>query len=213
MLSFKQILIDAIIATILVFTIGYAINAIIDNFRFSDLLYKLNRQNVERDALQLQILFSQAYKDKKLLCEVFKKRINDYKKELTLFGNTLDNYGSLTKIYRDLYLTLRTDLYVTHLTLYNMINQLNKICKEYYYITPILFIYKLNDETDLLQGYALEDFVKKHENFIVVSIATDFASKIGLGNESSIIINGKKYKPLIAGKRLEEVILNTTFKQ
>ncbi|MEM1988604.1 MAG: hypothetical protein QXS41_02070 [Candidatus Woesearchaeota archaeon] len=212
-MNFKIIFIDALITTILVFLLGYSLNVYFDNQRISKLLYTSNFDSVNHDALELNLLFKSAFYDKEQFCKTFKEQIQEYRKSISRYGNTLEGYGSLAKFYKDIYKIFQRDYYFSQLNVYYLLNNLNSICTEYYQINTIFFIYELNNERDVLQGYAIEQYIKDKEEYFSISLSTEFSKTLNLYNASLLIFSTKNFTrnetPLIVGKRLED-FFNTT---
>lgn len=212
-MKFRTIFIDALITTLLVFLLGYSINVYFDNQRISKLLYTSNLDAINHDALELNLLFKSVFYDRAQFCNTFKDQLQEYRKSISRYGNTLEGYGSLAKFYKDIYRAFQRDYYLTQLNLYYLLTNLNSVCKEYFHVNLILFIYELNNERDLLQGYALEQYTKERENYFSISFSTDFARTINLNNKSIIIFIAQNFTrnetPLIVGARLEDFLNET----
>ncbi|MEM4499995.1 MAG: hypothetical protein QXD62_01440 [Candidatus Woesearchaeota archaeon] len=210
MSRFKLICIDALLTTILVFSLGYAINSLMDSQRVSKMLIQVNLDEVNRESFELIFMFRNVFYNSSDYCYSFYRTLQEYKEVLTRYGKTLEGYGTLAKFHKDVFRILQYDFYTVQINLFHLIETLNKHCSDYFYIYPIIFVYEFNNENDVLQGYALEDFVKKNDYFFVISIPVTFASVFGLRNESSIYFYGKDFvrneTPLIVGQRLEEFL-------
>lgn len=212
-MNFKVIFIDALITTILVFLLGYSLNVYFDNQRISKLLYTSNFDAINHDALELNLLFKSAFYDKEQFCSTFKDQIQEYRKSISKYGNTLEGYGALAKFYKDVYRIFQRDYYLSQLNLYYLLNNLNSICGEYFQINVIFFIYELNNERDVLQGYAIEQYLKDKEDYFSIYISSDFSKTLNLYNESLVIFSTKNFTrnetPLIVGSQLEDFLNNT----
>ncbi|MEA3229705.1 MAG: hypothetical protein U9P44_02215, partial [archaeon] len=175
----KHIFITSLITAIIIKTSGFMMGWIFDNFRTNEILNIIRDNELNSESYNIEQTFFENIGD--VNCEVLTPRIESISKELGIAGQELQRYGSMSDFKKTEFDYLKRKYFLMEIKFYNMIYRYQESCKNEY--TPILYFYKIDDETSKVQGYVLDEFVhkynkdtkkengdKKHGKIIVLSV-------------------------------------------
>ena len=202
------VLFDALLITIAVIIVGIIINRVADSFRLNVVLSNMNNDNLEQESLFLQKqLYILSQNKNGYLCSHVDSILNEYKKSISKYGDSLETYGQIANSYKRVYKLIQDDYYISQLYFYNSVKMLNEICGSK--VIPLIFVYKPNAESSLLQGYTLENLEKTYKNVFVVSLSLNFSARMHISNSTGILFDDTKL-PLIQTDTKLIKLLNLT---
>ncbi|NOQ55963.1 MAG: hypothetical protein GQ477_04120 [Nanohaloarchaea archaeon] len=224
----RHIFITSLIAAIVIFTSGIMIGWVLDNYRTDEVLNIIKNNELNSESYNIEQIFLENIGDTD--CEILTPRIKMISEELGDTGRELQRYGSASDFKKDEFDYLKRRYFLMEIKFYNLIYNYQKSCKDEY--TPILYFYKIDDSTSEMQGYILDEFVKKynedtvfengdkkHGKLVVLSIDGEYdkdpiidtilnAYDLDKDNLPAIIINFDIIREGFVGKDELETIFN-----
>lgn len=198
----RQVLVQSLILTILIFVSGIVLNHFFDEARLGLINDVLRAHEIDSDAYQVEQLFTQMYGGNQ--CEVMSARIGDLKKEIRKVGEDLGSYSRFSFFRKHDYDYLKRRYFLLELRFLALIERLNKECSKPY--LPVVFFYEIDDDASERQGFILEDLSEEYDSQVVVlSLDKDYKDEplVGLLAKSynvtfapTMIIDGERFEGL-----------------
>src|SRR3989338_5091171 len=160
----RQVLVQSLVLTVLIFAAGIVVNHFFDEARLGIINDVLRAHEIDSDAYQVEQLFTQMYGGNQ--CEIMSARISDLKKEIRKVGEDLGSYSRFSFFRRHDYDYLKRKYFLLELRFLALIQRLNQECAKPY--LPILFFYQIDDDESERQGFILEDLSEEYDQQLVV---------------------------------------------
>ncbi|MBS3149057.1 hypothetical protein J4219_09350 [Candidatus Woesearchaeota archaeon] len=198
----RQVLVQSLVLTVLIFAAGIVVNHFFDEARLGIINDVLRAHEIDSDAYQVEQLFTQMYGGNQ--CEVMSSRIGDLKKEIRKVGEDLGSYSRFSFFRRHDYDYLKRQYFLLEFRFLALIERLNKECGNPY--LPVIFFYEIDDEDSERQGFILEDLSEEYDSqLVVLSLDKDYSDEplVGLLAKSynvsaspTMIIGGERFEGL-----------------
>ncbi|MBW6461494.1 MAG: hypothetical protein K0B07_00375 [DPANN group archaeon] len=156
----KHIFITSLIAAIVIFTSGIMIGWVLDNYRTNEVLNIIKDNELNSESYNIEWIFLENIGN--IDCKILTPRIEMISKDLGETGRELQRYGSASDFKKTEFEYLKRRYFLMEIKFYNHIHNYQDSCKDEY--TPILYFYKIDDKTSEIQGYILDEFVKKYND-------------------------------------------------
>lgn len=224
----KHIFITSLIAAIVIFTSGIMIGWVLDNYRTDEVLKIIQNNELNSESYNIERRFLENMRN--IDCEILTPRIERISEDLGETGRELQRYGSASDFKKEEFDYLKRRYFLMEIKFYNLIYNYQDSCKDEY--TPILYFYKIDDDVSEMQGYVLDEFVKKynedtilengdkkHGKLVVLSIDGEYDKdplistiintyNLNIENLPAIIINFETIREGFVGKDELETIFN-----
>ena len=224
----KHIFITSLIAAIVIFTSGIMIGWVLDNYRTDEVLSIIKDNELNSESYNIEQIFLENMGNTD--CEILTPRIERISEDLGETGRELQRYGSASDFKKEEFDYLKRRYFLMEIKFYNLIYNYQDSCENEY--TPILYFYKIDDDVSEMQGYVLDEFVKKynedttsengdkkHGKVVVLSIDGEYDEdplistimntyNINIDNLPAMIINFETIREGFVGKDELETIFN-----
>ncbi len=175
----RHMLVTSLIAAIVIFSSGVMIGWMFDSLRTDEVLNIIKENELNSESYSIEQTFLENVDN--VDCSIMTPRIETISKELGEVGQELQRYGSVSDFRKDDFDYLKRKYFLMEIKFYNLIYRYQEACEGEY--TPILYFYKVDDDTSETQGYILDEFVRgynddtemengdtKHGKIVVLSI-------------------------------------------
>jgi len=198
----KKILWQSLLLTILIFATGILLNHLFDTYRISIIENVMTVHEIDSEAYKVEKFFTENFGGEK--CEIMVTRISDLKKEVRKVGEDLGSYSQYSFFRKKDYDYLKRKYFLLELRFLALIEKINKECDKPY--IPIIFFYKIDDDTSERQGYILQDLSEEYDQqLVVLSIDKDYkdeplvgllATNYNVTDAPTLVIDGTTYTGL-----------------
>lgn len=193
----QQMFFTSAIVAFFILVSGIALGMVLDRYKVDDSLSSLrqNELNAESYFLEQQLIEGSDI-DK---CEIAKPRAQALSEELVKLGNELSNYKESSLFKKNDYDYLLRRYFLLEIRTYSLFKDIRSECEDA--TNTIIFFYRIDDDSSVKQGYALDEVVRQNPDVSVFSFDIDYKnepliSTIKLGYDISdaptIIINDEQ---------------------
>jgi len=196
------IILSSLILTILIFALGILLNYGLDFVRIDTIANVMSQHELDTTAYVAEQEFTDSFGGNR--CELMNSRIAQLKEEIHKVGADLGSYSAFSFFKKTDYDFLKHKYFLLELRFLTLIEQLNNECNRPY--IPIIFFYKIDDDTSERQGFMLEDISKGFEQEVVVlSLDKDYAdeplvqllaARYNVTRAPTLIVNDEKQEGL-----------------
>lgn len=198
-----KILLRSLLLTILIFAAGILLNHYFDTFRISIIEDVMMTHEIDSEAYRVERFFTETFGGD--TCEVMVARISDLKKEVRKVGEDLGSYSKFSFFRQKDYDYLKRKYFILEFRFLALIQKLNKECDKPY--LPIIFFYKIGDDTSERQGFILQDLSEEYDQqLVVLNLDKDYKDEPLVGllaisynvtDAPTLVIDGTKYEGLM----------------
>jgi hypothetical protein len=159
----QYVFLTGFILTTLIFTLGYALSYAMDFIRMDEVVTTIQGYELTSQAYLIeQDLLETMGGDR---CEVLNGRIRTLRTDIKDVGGDLTKYGVKSALNKRDFDYLKRKYFLLELEFYNLVASLNSECGKQYF--PIIFFYRIDDESSQQQGFVLDDLTRDYRNEIV----------------------------------------------
>jgi len=208
----KNVFLTSLLLTVLIFAVGMLLNYGLDFIRMDSINTVMAAHERNTDAYLTEALFADVFAGSR--CEVMNSRILDLKKEIQNVGVELSSYSRFSFFNQKDFDYLKRKYFLLELRFLSLVLQVNDACNKPY--VPILFFYKIDDDSSERQGFILQEVSKEYEdNVVVLSIDKDYTdeplvkmlvAKYGVVSAPTTIIDDVKKEGLFYSSELNQII-------
>ncbi|MCK4926890.1 MAG: hypothetical protein KAS11_00350 [Candidatus Aenigmarchaeota archaeon] len=156
----RHMLVTSFIAAIVIFSSGVMMGWMFDGLRTDEVLNIIKNNELNSESYNIEQTFLENVDN--VDCTIMTPRIETISKELGEVGQELQRYGSISDFKKSDFDYLKRKYFLMEIKFYNLIYKYQETCKGEY--TPILYFYKVDDDTSTTQGYILDEFVRKYND-------------------------------------------------
>lgn len=196
--KYKQYLfVTSLIITVVVFCSGTALGWTLDNFKVNSLLNSVKQNDLNAESFALESSFIQGFGGD--YCTILDERVENLQQDIITTGKELSTWGGNRKTLKESdFAYLKRKYFLLEARFLLLLQNMEKSCGNKYDVA--VFFYKIDDARSLVQGYALDELRKNHDNLIVLSFDKDYIdeplisvllSMYNVTEAPSVVINGK----------------------
>lgn len=209
----------AAVLTILIFSLGFSLGIIIDNFRIKDVEQNNRKQEVDYASLQMQYLYLSSLEHDAQNCAVLSKALEEIVAQL---GESLDEfleYKKETQLNKEQYLIAHRKYLIDNIRYWFFATKTQEKCEMD--LTTVLYFYS-GENCDVCpdQGFVLTYFKNLYqERLLIFPIDVDMqedeplismlVSKYDVTKFPTIIMDGAKHEGFIAKDDMSELICDS----